>query len=85
MPWSVNVPSPYTVRRSRWFCHDGEVFESRLGELGLVLPEPPRMPAGVGAAFSWVRVVGDRVLARAMVLRMPMAHLPARSSRFPPR
>jgi enamine deaminase RidA (YjgF/YER057c/UK114 family) len=50
------------VRRSHWFCHDGEVFESRLAELGLLLPEPPRMPAGVATAFSWVRVVGDRVL-----------------------
>jgi hypothetical protein len=39
------------------------MFESRLQELGLVLPDPPMMPAGVATAFSWVRLVGDRVLA----------------------
>lgn len=38
------------------------MFESRLTELGLVLPEPPKMPTGVATAFSWVRLVGDRVL-----------------------
>lgn len=38
------------------------MFESRLEEPGLVLPEPATMPVGVGTAFSWVRVIGDRVL-----------------------
>jgi enamine deaminase RidA (YjgF/YER057c/UK114 family) len=38
------------------------MLERRLKDLGLVLPEPPRMPVGVVTAFSWVRVVGDRVL-----------------------
>lgn len=36
--------------------------EQRLADLGLRLPATPTMPAGVVAAFSWVRVVGDRVL-----------------------
>lgn len=36
--------------------------EQRLADLGLQLPATPAMPAGVVAAFSWVRVVGDRVL-----------------------
>jgi enamine deaminase RidA (YjgF/YER057c/UK114 family) len=38
------------------------MFSSRLQNLGLILPEPPTMPAGVVTAFSWVRLVGDRVL-----------------------
>jgi enamine deaminase RidA (YjgF/YER057c/UK114 family) len=38
------------------------MFESRLAELGLLLPEPPKMPEGVATAFSWVRLVGDRVM-----------------------
>ena len=36
--------------------------EARLRELGLTLPMAPTMPAGVRIAFSWVRVVGPRVL-----------------------
>lgn len=38
------------------------MFTSRLQDLGLVLPKPPTMPADVITAFSWVRLVGDRVL-----------------------
>src|SRR5438105_10213717 len=34
--------------------------QSRLQELGLVLPEPIKVPAGVGLPFSFVRVRGDR-------------------------
>jgi len=34
--------------------------EERLEELGLVLPEPLRMPPGVNLPFPWVRVVGSR-------------------------
>jgi hypothetical protein len=34
--------------------------ESRLEELGLVLPEPAKLPKGVRASFTWVRVHGDR-------------------------
>lgn len=36
--------------------------EERLTELGLQLPATPSMPAGVEATFSWVRVLGERVL-----------------------
>lgn len=36
--------------------------ETRLRELGLVLPAAAVMPAGVATTFSWVRVVGSRVL-----------------------
>lgn len=35
--------------------------ESRLKELGLVLPEPPRLPPDIRLPFSWVRIHGDRV------------------------
>jgi enamine deaminase RidA (YjgF/YER057c/UK114 family) len=34
----------------------------RLEEVGFQLPAAPRMPAGVTTTFSWVRVLGDRVL-----------------------
>jgi enamine deaminase RidA (YjgF/YER057c/UK114 family) len=36
--------------------------ERRLSELGLVLPEVTQVPAGVRLPFSWVRVVGKRVM-----------------------
>lgn len=36
--------------------------EDRLRELGLVLPQPARLPASHVTSFSWVRVLGDRVL-----------------------
>lgn len=36
--------------------------EARLRELDLSLPASPAMPAGVAITFSWVRVVGSRVL-----------------------
>ena len=36
--------------------------EERLRELGLILPAAPAMPAGVRVTFSWVRMVGPRVL-----------------------
>jgi enamine deaminase RidA (YjgF/YER057c/UK114 family) len=35
-------------------------IESKLQELGLVLPAEPRVPSGVRIPFSWVRVYGDR-------------------------
>ncbi len=35
-------------------------IEARLKELGLVLPEPIRLPPGVELSFAWVRVRGDR-------------------------
>ncbi|MFP5345440.1 MAG: RidA family protein [Actinomycetes bacterium] len=36
--------------------------EERLQDLGLVLPAVPRMPAGTTISFSWVRVLGSRLL-----------------------
>ena len=35
-------------------------IEARLRELGLVLPEPMRLPPDVEFPFAWVRVRGDR-------------------------
>lgn len=37
-------------------------IEAKLAELGLVLPEPTRVPQGVVLPFSWVRIHGDRAL-----------------------
>lgn len=37
-------------------------IEQRLSDRGLRLPSTPTLPAGVVATFSWVRVVGERVL-----------------------
>ena len=34
--------------------------EEKLKQMGLVLPEPPRIPEGVRLPFAWVRVRGDR-------------------------
>jgi enamine deaminase RidA (YjgF/YER057c/UK114 family) len=36
------------------------LIENRLAELGLVLPEPMRLPAGAELPFPWVRVRGGR-------------------------
>jgi enamine deaminase RidA (YjgF/YER057c/UK114 family) len=35
-------------------------IERRLEELGLVLPEPTKLPPGVEVPFAWVRLHGDR-------------------------
>ena len=35
-------------------------IEQRLTELGLVLPEPMKLPPGLVLPFPWVRVYGDR-------------------------
>jgi enamine deaminase RidA (YjgF/YER057c/UK114 family) len=35
-------------------------IERRLERLGLVLPEPTKLPPGVEIPFAWVRVHGDR-------------------------
>ena len=37
-------------------------IDTRLKELGLVLPQPLRLPPGVVLPFPWVRVVGTRAL-----------------------
>jgi enamine deaminase RidA (YjgF/YER057c/UK114 family) len=34
--------------------------ETRLRELGLTLPQPPKLPPNVHALFEWVRVRGNR-------------------------
>ncbi len=34
--------------------------EAKLKQLGLVLPEPPKLPPGVQLSFAWVRVHQDR-------------------------
>ena len=36
--------------------------EERLAELGLVLPEPLKLPPGAILPFPWVRVVGSRAI-----------------------
>lgn len=35
-------------------------IETKLEELGLVLPEPAKPPPGIELPFAWARVVGDR-------------------------
>jgi enamine deaminase RidA (YjgF/YER057c/UK114 family) len=35
-------------------------IEEKLEQLGLVLPEPTKLPPGVSVPFAWVRVHGDR-------------------------
>jgi len=35
-------------------------IEARMEELGLVIPEPLKLPPGVSLPFPWVRVHGDR-------------------------
>lgn len=35
--------------------------EATLQSLGLTLPEPPKLPAGVQVPFAWVRLYSDRV------------------------
>ena len=35
--------------------------EAKLQSLGLVLPEPTRLPPGVQIPFAWVRSYGDRI------------------------
>ena len=38
------------------------IIEGRLASLGLVLPEPLKLPPGLSLPFPWVRVVGSRAL-----------------------
>jgi enamine deaminase RidA (YjgF/YER057c/UK114 family) len=35
-------------------------IERRLEQLGLVLPEPTKVPVGIDISFAWVRLHGDR-------------------------
>lgn len=39
-----------------------QLVEYRLKELGLVLPEPVKVPAGMQLPFAWVRVRGNRAI-----------------------
>jgi hypothetical protein len=39
-----------------------QTAEERLATLGLVLPEPLKLPPGANLPFPWVRVVGSRVI-----------------------
>ncbi len=38
-------------------------IEAKIQSLGLVLPAPPQVPAGVKVPFRWVRVSGNRAYA----------------------
>jgi hypothetical protein len=37
-------------------------IDDRLAQLGLVLPEPLKMPPGTTLPFPWVRVIGQRAI-----------------------
>ena len=37
-------------------------IEQRIGDLGLVLPEPLKLPPGMKVPLAWVRVLGKRLL-----------------------
>jgi enamine deaminase RidA (YjgF/YER057c/UK114 family) len=39
-----------------------QTAEERLADLGLVLPQPLKLPPGATLPFPWVRIVGSRVL-----------------------
>jgi enamine deaminase RidA (YjgF/YER057c/UK114 family) len=41
--------------------------EAKLEELGLTLPEPPKLPPGVQLSFAWVRVHQDRAYIAGQV------------------
>lgn len=45
--------------------------EARLEELGLVLPEPMQVPAGLRLPFTWVRVRGNRAYISGHVATNP--------------
>ena len=46
-------------------------IEAKLAELGLVLPEPTKVPQGVVLPFSWVRIHGDRAFVSGHVALNP--------------
>src|SRR4028118_1135966 len=45
--------------------------EAKLEDLGLVLPEPMRVPEGLRMPFSWVRVRGDRAYVSGHIALEP--------------
>ena len=46
-------------------------IESKIADLGLVLPEPIQVPAGMVLPFSWVRVHGDRAFVSGHIALNP--------------
>ena len=46
-------------------------IESRLEQLGLVLPAPPRLPPDIRLPFSWVRIHGDRAFVSGHGPQLP--------------
>ena len=48
-------------------------IDTRLAALGLTLPPPFMIPAGLSLPFEFVQVCGTRVLISATDLRAPMA------------
>lgn len=45
--------------------------EARLAEMGLILPEPLKLPAGVALSFAWVRVRGNRAYVSGHIPQNP--------------
>lgn len=45
--------------------------EAKLAELGLVLPEPARVPPGVNLPFPWVRAHGNRLFVSGHGPQLP--------------
>jgi hypothetical protein len=58
-------------------------IEAKLEDLGLVLPEPMRVPAGLRMPFSWVRVCADRAYILGHIA-LEADGCPARSGGPPP-
>jgi enamine deaminase RidA (YjgF/YER057c/UK114 family) len=46
-------------------------IEAKLEAMGLVLPEPIKLPAGIVLPFSWVRVRGDRAYVSGHIALEP--------------
>jgi enamine deaminase RidA (YjgF/YER057c/UK114 family) len=49
--------------------------EAKLAELGLVLPEPARVPPGVNLPFPWVRLRGNRLFVSGHGPQLPDGEL----------
>ena len=48
--------------------------EAKLEELGLTLPEAPKLPQGVQLSFAWVRVHQDRAYVAGQGPLKPRRH-----------
>jgi hypothetical protein len=57
--------------------------EAKLEELGLTLPEPPKVPSGVQVSFAWAGLRQDPAVPRfGAELRLPVtSQVPVRSAR----